>query len=352
MGKSWKGFYRLIHRYQNNTINPIKKQVMDFWYDSINHSKTDELQQEDQKLKSDIWNSIRQQMHEAPEMAEPLIGKRWWQSVYFKFAATAVFLITGFIFYKGGIIERKSIIAKVPDSMISKLVRNENDSKKLKLVRLPDGSQVSLDPGAILFYPLAFTANERNVFLKGDGFFDVTHDPGKPFTVYSDHIITKVLGTSFTIKTNKQGNVEVAVLRGLVKVKENADRTVASTDSKEVTLTPNKKVTFSFETKEMITGLVEEPVLVARRETVTDLANTFIYTDAPVTTIIPQLEKAFGVAILLDNKNLANCSITADASNLTDLFGLLDVLCAAIDASYEVRGDQVFLTGPGCSAIQ
>lgn len=352
MGKSWKGFYRLIHRYQNNTINPIKKQVMDFWYDSINHSKTDELQQEDQKLKADIWNSIRQNMNEVPEIIEPLIGRRWWQSVYFKFAATAVFLITGFLFYKGGIMERKSIIAEVPDVMISKLVRNENDSEKLKLVKLPDGSTVSLYPKAILFYPEKFTANERKVYLKGDGFFDVTHDPGKPFSVYSDHIITKVLGTSFTIKTNKQGNVEVAVLRGRVRVKENANSAPISVAGKEVTLTPNKKVTFSFETKEMITGLVEEPVLVSRQEKVTEAANTFIYTDTPISSIIPQLEKAYGVAILLDNKNLANCSITADASNLNDLFALLDVLCAAVDASYEVRGDQIFLVGPGCQVIQ
>lgn len=351
MRKSWKGFYRLIHRYQHNTINPIKKQVMDFWYDSINHAGAD-VPQEDQKLKADIWGAIRQNMHELPETVEPLTGRRWWQSAYFKFAATAAFLIVGFVFYKGGIAGRNSIIAKVPNAMISDLVKNENTTEKLKLVKLPDGTAVSLYPGAILFYPQVFTAKERNVFLKGDGYFDVTHDPGRPFSVYSDHIITKVLGTSFTIRTSPKGNVEVAVLRGKVKVKENASDAGASGISKEVTLTPNKKVTFSFETGEMVTGLVEEPLPVSGRESTIDIRNAFIYTDKPVSEIIPQLEKAYGLAILLENKNLANCTITADASNLGDLFALLDVLCAAIDASYEVREDQIFLTGPGCKAIQ
>lgn len=350
MGKSWKGFYRLIHRYQHDTINPIKKQVMDFWYDSINHASAD-APHEDQRLKSDIWGAIRKNMHESPEAVEPLTARRWWQSSYFRFAATAAFLIIGFVFYKGQFIGRNSVIAKVPNSMISNLVKNENATGKLKLVKLPDGTRVSLYPGAVLFYPNVFTADKRDVFLKGDGYFDVTHDPGRPFSVYADHIITKVLGTSFTIKTNRKGSIEVAVLRGKVRVKENASDARASDTGKEVTLTPNKKVTFSFDTREMVTSLVEEPLPVSQREN-TDNKNAFIYTDKPVSEIIPQLEKAYGVAILLENKNLANCTITADASNLGDLFALLDVLCAAVDASYEVREDQIFLTGSGCKAIQ
>lgn len=351
MHKSWKGFYRLLHRYQHGTINPIKKQVMDFWYDSINHAKADDVQAEDLRLKEEMWSSIRQRMHEEPEVTESFIVKRWWQSVYFKFAATALFLITSFIFYKA-VTERKTIIAEVPDSVISALVENVNNSRKLKLVKLSDGSQVSLYPGSTLFYPEVFNGGERKVFLKGDGFFDVAHDRSKPFLVYSDHIITKVVGTSFTIKRNSRNGIEVSVLTGLVKVRENSDYTGTVVAGREVTLTPNKKVTFSLDTRELTTGLVKEPIVVQRLEGIAYKTDRFNYNDTPVSMIISQLEKAYGVSIITENKNLANCSITADASNIESLFEVLDILCAAIDASYEVKGEQIFLNGPGCTPVR
>lgn len=350
MHKSWKGFYRLLHRYQNGTINPIKKQVMDFWYDSINHAKADDVPAENLRLKADMWNTIRQRMYEKPEVQESFVVKRWWQSVSFRFAATALFLISSFIFYKA-VTERRTIIAEVPDSVISALVQQVNNSQKLKLIKLSDGSEVSLYPGSILFYPEVFNAGERKVFLKGDGFFDVAHDRSKPFLVYSDHIITKVVGTSFTIKRNSRSGIEVSVLTGLVKVRENLDYKGTVLTGREVTLTPNKKVTFSPDSREMITGLVKEPIVVQGLEGIAYKTDRFNYNDTPVSTIIAQLEKAYGVSIVSENKNLANCSITADASNIENLFEVLDILCAAIDASYEVKGEQIFLNGPGCKPI-
>ncbi|WP_374756096.1 DUF4974 domain-containing protein [Dyadobacter frigoris] len=74
----------------------------------------------------------------------------------------------------------------------------------------------------------------------------------------------------------------------------------------------------------------------------------FNYKDVPLSVIVPQLEKAYGATIIYENNNLDNCSITADVSHFKDLFAQLDVLCAAIGASYQVKADQVVLSGIGC----
>src|SRR5690606_12359908 len=57
----------------------------------------------------------------------------------------------------------------------------------------------------------------REVFLTGEAFFDIKHDPNHPFIVHTGHIITKVLGTAFNINAQKE-EVTVTVSRGLVEV--------------------------------------------------------------------------------------------------------------------------------------
>lgn len=66
-------------------------------------------------------------------------------------------------------------------------------------VILPDRSSVWLSSGSQLTFLKSFNKGEREVFLEGEGFFDVTSDPGHPFHVYSKTLHIKVLGTSFNV---------------------------------------------------------------------------------------------------------------------------------------------------------
>jgi transmembrane sensor len=65
---------------------------------------------------------------------------------------------------------------------------------------LPDGTTVVLNKKSKLSYPVEFTGSTREVFLTGEAFFDVAHNPSKPFKVHTGVFVTKVLGTAFSIK--------------------------------------------------------------------------------------------------------------------------------------------------------
>lgn len=54
------------------------------------------------------------------------------------------------------------------------------------LVTLEDGTRVWLNARSTLRYPVKFTAGERRVELSGEGLFDVTHNPERPFIVEAD----------------------------------------------------------------------------------------------------------------------------------------------------------------------
>ncbi|WP_072315801.1 FecR family protein [Sinomicrobium oceani] len=92
----------------------------------------------------------------------------------------------------------------------------ENSSGKLREIRLPDSSLVFLNSGSALRYYTDFKSN-RELFLEGEGFFNVTRDTMHPFSVRTGEIVTRVLGTSFNIDT-KDSVIKVVVNTGLVRV--------------------------------------------------------------------------------------------------------------------------------------
>lgn len=69
-------------------------------------------------------------------------------------------------------------------------------------VILPDSSVVCLNSGSVLKYDPAFLRKKsREVYLIGEGYFEVQKNPEKPFIVHADDINVKVLGTVFNVRS-------------------------------------------------------------------------------------------------------------------------------------------------------
>lgn len=86
-------------------------------------------------------------------------------------------------------------------------------------INLPDGTKVWLNAASSLTYPVSFSSfQERKVFLKGEGYFEVAPDRNKPFQVSIDgRQEVEVLGTHFNINAYGRA-VKTALLEGIVKV--------------------------------------------------------------------------------------------------------------------------------------
>jgi transmembrane sensor len=89
-------------------------------------------------------------------------------------------------------------------------------------VHLDDGSIIYLRKGAVLEFPDKFEKGRRKVSLKGEAFFEVTHDPSNPFVIDAETTEIKVIGTSFTVSTSKD-SVELIVKTGRVNFTPSAD---------------------------------------------------------------------------------------------------------------------------------
>lgn len=224
---------------------------------------------------------------------------------------------------------------------------------------MEDGSTVKLAPKSSLSYPLKFSNTKREVYLTGEAFFVVTKNPEKPFFVYYNNIVTKVLGTSFTIKTNNRtNNVEVSVKTGKVQVFENKykakDRMVRE-DFKSVIVIPNQKAMYNPLQRIFQTTIADSiHPLIYKLDgdgsfNKSKINATFIYAQATsLKSIFLQLEKVYGIELVVENENIYNCVFTGDVSR-QEMLDKLHIICLTIGATYEVNGTKILITGKGCN---
>lgn len=345
MIKNLQAFLRLLDRYQKKRMNQKETRLMDIWYDSIDHAETKESGLTDQQAGKQMWTAISKGMdsENTDEVTMPL--PFWRRNFYIRLAAACLLFVAVFAGYRYSL-NATTVIAGVKNEVLENMNHFTNKTSNQKVFRLPDGSQVTLEPGARLFFPKQFAGGERRVYLSGDVFFEIAHDKSRPFYVHANNIVTKVLGTSFTIKENKQkSSIEVAVLTGVVEVQQQEEDD--SPEEKKVVLTQNKKVTFYPQDEKLVTGIVEQPKVIIAEKTGA-LRLNFNYLEKPLADIVPILEKAYGVKISMSNDKLRNCIITADLSQESTLFTQLEILCESIDAKYQLINDSVMLSGKGC----
>ncbi|MBS2212646.1 FecR family protein [Carboxylicivirga mesophila] len=84
---------------------------------------------------------------------------------------------------------------------------------------LSDGTKVWLNSESSLTYPISFSNHQREVFLTGEAYFDVTTDKEKPFVVKTTTSDVKVYGTQFNVMSYDSDKlVETTLVEGSVAV--------------------------------------------------------------------------------------------------------------------------------------
>ena len=103
---------------------------------------------------------------------------------------------------------------------------------------LPDGSNVWLNAGTTMKYPVSFMKGKREVILDGEAYFEVAHNEKSPFVVRTHAMDVEVLGTKFNVEAYSAGRTfEASLMQGKVRVKSPANEKLA------VVLLPHYKTT-------------------------------------------------------------------------------------------------------------
>jgi len=244
---------------------------------------------------------------------------------------------------------RKTAYTQLTDTAPTSLIEKVNLSNTPLSIRLSDSSLVQLQPASRISFPERFTGAKREVYLTGEAFFNVRKNPEQPFYVHASDVVTKVLGTSFTVRAyDNQASVQVLVRSGQVSVFarndwQRAEKEVNS-EVPGVVLIPNQQVVFNREEHQFHRTLTPDPVIVDQRFS----GDAFVYDETPVTQIFNQLETAYGVDIVFDEQLLSHCTVTARLQD-EPLLEKLNLICQTIKASYQIVDAQIIISSRGCS---
>lgn len=204
---------------------------------------------------------------------------------------------------------------------------------KPKTVQLADNSSVTLFPGSAIQVPRNFNQSDRQVKLTGRAFFKITHNAAKPFYVSAQQLITKDLGTSFEINTSETGSENTVTLH--------TGKASISYSGKQVAmLNPNQQFHFDRSTKQF------KVIPVNAASTISWLNGELGYDQAPLKSIVYDLEKWYGVHITAATPALLNQKVTISFKDLP-VDAVLHMLSESADFTYTVTGKQITIKERG-----
>lgn len=201
-------------------------------------------------------------------------------------------------------------------------------------VDLPDNSVVILHAGSqLLVDTTTFNVRSRQVTLTGEAYFDIAHDPGKPFVIKVSDLTVTVLGTAFNIK-QVGDSVAVTVTRGRVKVeREGKDLGI---------LTANQQMA--------VRGEQAAQASVVAAETISWTKMGLDFNGETFGQIAERLQERYGVSIKFANEAVERCQIGASGAfkGTETLKEILDFICPIANAEYESSNGAIVIKGHGC----
>ncbi|GGF12521.1 FecR family protein [Hymenobacter cavernae] len=344
-------FESLLQRYLDGQSRPGEQQLVEKWSEQLGQEENLILDRSlHEEVRAEMWRRIvqltdgeeQEELVETPVLMRPL---SFWRTQASRWAAAAVFVLSmGLGWWLLQRHQRNTELATL--TAASQWLDQVNTLQQAQTLDLVDGSRVTLYPGSHLRYQVGLTGARREVHLTGQAFFKVAKNPARPFLVYTDKVITTVLGTSFIVTAYTGNEARVAVREGRVAVQARKgaqlNATPAHPNFNGVVLLPNQQAVYSTKTQHLEKELVTKPVILA--------AQVLDFKKRPVTEVLAALEKAYGVNIVYDPIKLRECTITI-AFDDGPLFEQLDVLCKALNGSYKRADDaQIIFESTGCKS--
>ena len=341
-----KDFFRILEKYRLGNASVEEKKLIDAWYEALGQNAGEVSNPNVDELATAYWTSIESKISE--QEAVELQKRRIYKVAHSKYPygiAASLIIAAAIIFYLTSgnkIIKTESLTQNNKENSRTGWTQLYNREVTTQRYILSDGSSVTLKPKSSIKLGPDFNIKTREIYLEGEALFQVAHDQQRPFLVYANGIVTKVLGTSFIVRAFQQEkNVVVSVNTGKVSVYNS--KPITEDQKAEIILTPNQQIIYNKKQETISRGIVQTPQPVVEPEAMKRMR----FEGATVTEIFGAIEKAYGIKIEFDSA-LVSCRLTTSISD-GGLYNRLSIITRAIGAEYTVAEDKIVVTGPGCN---
>lgn len=197
---------------------------------------------------------------------------------------------------------------------------------------LADGTQVWLNSESVLRYPVSFSGNKREVELKGEAYFEVTHNPQKPFLVNTHEMNIQVLGTSFNISAYADDEtVHATLVEGKVRVHNKMG------DVTEEVLQPNQQFVYNKNDNQVEVNQVNAGFYAAWKD------GAFSFDDEPLTSIMRKLERWYDIRVFFQGQNVQNLRFSGKLTRFNTCNDVLDIIRKTTHIDFEIKENRTVI---------
>jgi ferric-dicitrate binding protein FerR (iron transport regulator) len=197
---------------------------------------------------------------------------------------------------------------------------------------LPDGTKIWLNSKSKLTYPGTFTSETREVVLDGEGYFQVSHNPEKPFIVKTSHLDVKVLGTSFNITNySDEDKITLALETGSISISE---QELAENSMK---LKPEEMAVYSKADRNIVVSEADSEIYKSW------LKGQFKFRNLSFEDISRRLGRNFNVEFVFKNESVKKVRYNGSFYNYEPLSQILKIMQTNSAFRYRIVKDKVFI---------
>lgn len=208
---------------------------------------------------------------------------------------------------------------------------------KKEIIHLPDGSTVIMNADSKLDYPAVFAGKTREVYLSGEGFFEIVHLPGKPFLVHTGKVRTRVLGTAFDIKAYPADEaIEVTVTQGKVQVLKGNRELVLLLDNQQLRFTKKSEDIRLRQIADIKSVIAWKPEEIR-------------FDDISLLEAASRIGERFNMKVEFVNPAVKDCRITATFYGDDMLNEMMTVICGVSQSNFTIFDNKIIIDGKGCN---
>ena len=194
------------------------------------------------------------------------------------------------------------------------------------MITLEDGTRVWLDSETELRYPTNFSTEEREVYVRGEAYFEVAKMQDKPFIVKVDQMSVNVLGTKFNISTRVENVVQTVLIEGKVRLESNG---------KQMVLKPNQKADFDSEREDWTIENVDVTSYVAWKD------GNFVFDNKSLEYIMNRLSLWYDVEVQYSDEGVKGVKLSGDMKRYKNIQELLYFFERISDVRFVIKGKKI-----------
>lgn len=222
-------------------------------------------------------------------------------------------------------------LLKVIDRPQSEITYIEKTSAKgeKKNIRLADGTHIILNSGSNLRIPSDFNHQDRLIELEGEGFFNVTSNPDKPFIIKSGNAQVRVLGTSFDFKSYKEDEfIKLTVSTGKVRVN------VTDLDL-QLSVSPNEHLSVN-----KVDGSMKKETI-GENNYIKWIQGSLYFNKEPIREVIKTINRTYNRKVVLQCRN-CDYKITGTHDNKS-IEAVIEAICFTTGLHSREEGEKIIL---------